>query len=188
MYSHARCIVVVVLFAVSSPLLLQAQEDHSNHAATPSIPIELLQRSVALRSGAGWVHEAVTTSSKEAQTFYDQGLTYIHSYVWIEAARSFYQAIRYDPRLALAYVGLSRAFSGLGISAAARAAVDQAVTLESSAGPRERRRIALRVRQLDAIADPSNSMKIAAYKEAIDDALTIDPGDVELWLLRGNAE
>lgn len=188
MYSHARCIVVIVLFVAASPLLLQAQEDHSNHAPPPSIPIELLKRPVALRLGAGSVHEAVTTSSKEAQAFYDQGLTYLHSYVWIEAARSFYQAIRYDPKLALAYVGLSRAFSGLGISAAARAAVDQAVTLETSAGPRERQRIALRVRQLDAIADPFNSMKFAAYKKAMDDALATDPGDVELWLLRGNAE
>src|SRR6185369_12412775 len=73
-------------------------------------------------------------------------------------------------------------------SGAARAAVDQAVTLETSAGPRERRRIALRVRQLDAIADLFNLVKITSYKKALDDALTTDPGDVELWLLRGNAE
>src|SRR5713226_6115991 len=138
MYSSARCIVVIVLFVAASPLLPQAQEDHSNHTPPPSIPIELLRRPVALRSGAGSVHEAVTTGSKEAQSFYDQGLTYLHSYVWIEAARSFYQALRYDSKLALAYVGLSRAFSGLGISAAARAAVDQALTVESGASSRER--------------------------------------------------
>ena len=188
MYSHPRCIVAIALLVAASPLLLQAQEDHSNHAPPPSIPIELLKRPVALRSGVGSVHEAMTTGSKEAQAFYDQGLAYLHSYVWIEAARSFYQSIRYDPKPALAYVGLSRAFSGLGISGAARAAVDQAVTLETSAGPRERRRIALRVRQLDAIADPFNLVKITSYKKALDDALTTDPGDVELWLLRGNAE
>ncbi len=188
MYSYARCIVVIALFIGASPLLLRAQEDHSNHAAPPSIPIELLKRPVPLRSGAGSVHETVTTGSKEAQAFYDQGLSYLHSYVWIEAARSFYQAMRYDPKIALEYVGLSRAFSGLGISAAARAAADQAATLENSAGPRERRRIALRLRQLDAIADPLNSTKFVSYKRALDDALTTDPGDVEVWLLRGNAE
>ncbi len=179
---------MIVLFVAASPLLPQAQEDHSNHTPPPSIPIELLRRPVALRSGAGSVHEAVTTGSKEAQSFYDQGLTYLHSYVWIEAARSFYQALRYDSKLALAYVGLSRAFSGLGISAAARAAVEQAATLETSVGLRGRQRIALRVRQLDAIADPFNSMKFADYKKAMDDALATDPADVELWLLRGNAE
>ena len=188
MYSNARGIVASVLFVAVSLLFVRAQEDHSNHALPPSIPIELLRRPVALRSGAGSVHEAVTTGSKEAQAFYDQGLGYLHSYVWIEAARSFYQALRYDSNLAPAYVGLSRAFSGLGISAAAVAAIDQAAMHDNTAGPRERRRIALRVRQLDAIADPLNSMKFAAYKKAVDDALAADPGDVELWLLRGNAE
>ena len=32
--------------------------------------------------------------SPEAQRFYDQGLAYLHNYVWIEAARSFHQALR----------------------------------------------------------------------------------------------
>jgi Tfp pilus assembly protein PilF len=188
MHLHSRCIVVIVLFVGASPLLLSAQEDHSNHPPPPSIPIELLKRPVTLRAGAGAVHETVTTRSKEAQAFYDQGLSYLHSYVWVEAARSFYQAMRYDPNVALAYVGLSRAFSGLGISSAARAAADQAATLENGAEPRERRRIALRLRQLEAIADPFNSAKFVAYKRALDDALATDPGDIQVWLLRGNAE
>ena len=165
-----------------------AQDDHSNHGAAPAIPVELLQRPVPLRTGVGSVHERITTSSKDAQAFYDQGLAYLHSYVWIEAARSFNQALRYDPKLAMAYVGLSRAFSGLGISGSARAALEGAVSLEVGTNPRERRRIALRVRQLDATADPYNSAKFAGYKTAIDDALALDPGDLELWLLRGNAE
>jgi tetratricopeptide (TPR) repeat protein len=188
MYSSVRRIVLIVLFVAAIQPVLRAQEEHSNHASAPSIPIELLKRPVGLRSGAGSVHEAVTTDSKQAQAFYDQGLTYLHSYVWIEAARSFYQALRYDSKLALAYVGLSRAFSGLGIGAAAVAAVEQAATRDNTAGPRERQRIALRVRQLDAMADPLNSMKFAAYKKVMDDALATDPADVELWLLRGNAE
>lgn len=188
MHSSLRFVTsLLVLLVASSLFRARAQDEHSNHAP-PSIPLELLQRPVVLRSGAGSVHEAVTTSSKEAQAFYDQGLTYLHSYVWIEAARSFYQALRYDSKLALAYVGLSRAFSGLGISGAARAAVDQALAVEGSASSRERRRIELRVRQLDAIANPFDSTKFADYKRAIDDALSIDPGDVELWSLRGNAE
>jgi len=183
-----RRIFVFILIVNSSPGLLRAQDEHSNHAPPPSIPIELLQRPVALRSGIGSVHEAVTTSSKDAQAFYDQGVTYLHSYVWIEAARSFYQALRYDSKLSMAYVGLSRAFSGLGVSSAARASIEQATLFEAGATARERRRIALRARQLDAIADPANSTKLSEYKKAMDDALAADPGDVELWLLRGNAE
>ena len=38
------------------------------------------------------------------------------------------------------------------------------------------------------MADLADASRHAAYKKAIDDALAIDIGDVELWLVRGNAE
>src|SRR5262249_19831559 len=111
-----------------------------------------------------------------------------HSYVWIEAARSFNQAIRLDSNMAMAYVGLSRAYSGLNSNSAALAAVDQAQSLAEKASPRERRRIHLRRLQLEAIAQPDDVAKFQQYKQAIDAALESDPKDPELWLLRGNAE
>src|SRR5262249_54049198 len=174
-----------ILLVTSMQLFAQ---EHVGHQPLPTIPIELLQRPVPLRKGIGSVHEAVSTKSIEAQAFYDQGLSYLHSYVWIEAARSFNQAVRSDSQLAMAYVGLSRAFSGLGVSGAAQAALDQALAFETRANSRERRRIALRGRQLHAMADPANTMKLEDYRRALDDALVIDSSDVELWLLRGNAE
>src|SRR5271169_6147983 len=79
------------------------------------IPAELLERPLPLRHGIGHAHEAVTTSSADAQAFYDQGLAYLHSYVWIEAARSFHQALRLDPKLAMAQLGLSYALGELGV-------------------------------------------------------------------------
>src|SRR5436309_2457529 len=51
----------------------------------------------------------VRTSSPECQAYFDQGLGYFYSYVWMEAARSFETATRYDPDCALAWWGLSRA-------------------------------------------------------------------------------
>src|SRR5712692_10647014 len=82
--------------------------------APPVPPLaSILQRAVPLRDGIGRANERVTTSSAEAQAFYDQGLAYLHSYVWVEAARSFNQALRHDGKLAMAYVGLSCAYSGL---------------------------------------------------------------------------
>src|SRR2546425_319740 len=51
----------------------------------------------------------VSTSSPECQAFFDQGLGYYYSYVWMEAARSFETATRHDPNCALAWWGLSRA-------------------------------------------------------------------------------
>jgi hypothetical protein len=122
---RARATSLFVLFSVAlapgagSP---QAQEDpHAACAAPPSyVPAELLERNLPLRTGIGNSHEAVTTTSKQAQVFYDQGLNYLESYVWIEASRSFRQALRIDPKLAMAQLGLSYVYSGLESADAAR--------------------------------------------------------------------
>src|SRR5262245_9574886 len=123
------------------------------------VPRDIIDKPVALRAGAGNAHEAVTTRSPEAQAFYDQGLSYLHGYVWIEAARSFRQALRLDPGLAMAWVGLSRVHSGLDDPEEARRALAQAETLLSRVSPREQRRIGLRAKQLDAMEDPWNPTK-----------------------------
>src|SRR5947209_463017 len=166
-----------------------AQEDpHAMHMNVGWVPREILERPVTLREGIGTIHEDVTTSSKEAQAFYDQGLAYLHSYVWIEAARSFNQALRIDPKLMMAYIGLSRVYSNLNDDVAARAALAQAQALSPNSTDSERRRITIRAKQLDAMAEPGNRQKHLDYKKAIDEALAADMNDAELWLLRGNAE
>jgi tetratricopeptide (TPR) repeat protein len=129
----------------------------------------------------------VSTPSAQAQKFYDQGESYLHSYVWIEAARSFHQALRVDPKLAMAYVGLSYAYSPMDYGAA-RDAIDQAEKLSRNVSERERARIQIRSRQLDAMLQPQNPDKMRAFREAIDQALAGDPTDVSLLLMRGNAE
>ena len=40
----------------------------------PAVPIELLTRAIGLRTGIGQSHDAVSTSSTEAQQFYDPKL------------------------------------------------------------------------------------------------------------------
>src|SRR5262245_58952437 len=166
-----------------------AQDDpHAACAGGGWVPRAILERPVGLRSGTGNAHELVTTSSADAQAFYDQGLDYLHGYVWIEAARSFRQALRVDPGLAMAWIGLSRVYSGLEDPQAAREALSKAQALAPRASAREQRRVALRARQLDAMDDAADATKHAAYKKALDGALALDVGDAELWLLRGNAE
>jgi tetratricopeptide (TPR) repeat protein len=176
-------------FLIAFATVASAQEDpHAACAMTGWVPREILDRPVVLKAGLGNAHEAVTTSSPEAQAFYDQGLNYLHGYVWIEAARSFQQALRADPGLAMAYVGLSRIYSGLDDPAAAAKALEKAQALAPKASERERRRIVIRARQLEALADLADTAKHIAYKKAIDDALAVDVADPELWLVRGNAE
>ncbi|HET9235226.1 MAG TPA: hypothetical protein VFP10_13910, partial [Candidatus Eisenbacteria bacterium] len=107
-------LIVAVLFVWTAPVFSQ-EDPHAGCAAPPAfVPAELLERPVALRNGVGNSHETVTTASKDAQALYDQALNYLESYVWIEASRSFHEALRRDPKLAMAYIGLSRVASGLG--------------------------------------------------------------------------
>jgi len=139
-----------------------------------------------LRTGIGVAHDAVKTSSEEAQKFYDQGLAYLHSYVWLEAARSFNQALRLDPALAMAHAGLTIAYTELSAPAEARAALERAQALATTA--HDRRHVELRALQMAAEAAPGDPSKLTAYRAALDRALSEFPDDDELWLQRGQAE
>ena len=180
--------VLAVLLAHSDRA--RAQDDpHAGCAAPPSyVPSKLLDRPVTLRTGVGNSHEAVTTTSKEAQAFYDQGVNYLESYVWIEASRSFHQALRLDPKLAMAYLGLSYVQSGLENPAGAKQYLASAKALAAGASDRERRRFDIREKQLAAIDDIKDTGLFLAYKKTIDEALAKDLEDARLWILRGNAE
>jgi tetratricopeptide (TPR) repeat protein len=172
---------LVLLFSTAS------SAQHSLHSV-PAIPQELLERPVTIRTGIGSVHDDAGTKSAEAQRFYDQGLAYLHNYVWIEAARSFHQALRSDANLALAQVGLSYAYIELNKPAQARQAITSAQTLAPKAGDHVKRHVEARVLQMaaeDAGGDPS---KLAAYRKSLDGAIAAFPADAEFLLLRGIAE
>lgn len=184
-----RCSSFALILLIASSAFAQ----HDSHSTSSDlvghfVPKEIIERPVPLRSGIGKVTHKTSSKSPEAQAYYDQGLAYLHSYVWIEAARSFNQALRIDPSLALAWVGLSRAYSGLDDSKAAGQAQGRAKALEDKVTDRERRWIEARTLQLDAMSDLENPAKRLAYVAALDQALEHDADDAELWTLRGNAD
>lgn len=161
------------------------------------MPQTLLERPLTLRTGIGRAHDAVVTTSADAQAFYDQGLAYLHAYVWIEAARSFHQALRSDPGLALAHVGLSYAYLEVNKPTEARQAIESAFALSATADKRglsaqasahERHHVEARRLQMAAEEAPRDTAKLAAYRKALDTALAAFPDDVELILKRGMAE
>ncbi|HEY7728679.1 MAG TPA: tetratricopeptide repeat protein, partial [Candidatus Eisenbacteria bacterium] len=179
----------VVLVLVSSRL--PAQSTHCEAPGGGTVDPAILERPVSLTRDIGRVSQRVTTRSPQAQAFYDQGLAYLHSYVWIEAARAFHQALRADPDCAMTWMGLARAEQGLERDVAARAAIDRARALAPNVTDLERRFILLRAAQMEAVAaagTPEESRRHAAYKEQIEGALAAYPDDAELWILRGNAE
>lgn len=195
---HRRRLLALLIIAASSFLLsipcwpqTSASANttscgHSHAAETPAIPIpeQLLQRPIALENGLGQSHHKVSTSSPEAQAYYDQGRAFLYSYDWIHAARSFREALRRDPNLALAYLGLSYAFSGLGEPDRADAMEGKALQLALNVSPFERLLVDLRLKQLKANRSDSNFKE---YIAALDAALENNPSNIDLLLMRGNA-
>jgi len=174
-----------LLFVLCHSLLLHGQ--HSPHSI-PSVPQQLLERSVPLRSGIGVVHDDAGTKSKEAQAFYDQGLAYLHSFVWIEAARSFHEALRHDSSLALAHVGLSYCYVELSKPAEAKKAIATAQTLSAKAADHVKRHVEARALQMAAEDAPRDASRLAAYRKSLDAAIAAFANDIELLLKRGMAE
>jgi tetratricopeptide (TPR) repeat protein len=160
---------------------------HASHRLAV-VPLEIVQRPVTLRTRKGRAHHAAVTSSKEAQALYDQGLAYLHSYVWIEAARSFNSALRADQNLALAHVGLSVAYTELSRAGDARKAIDAARARALNLSDHDRRHVDVRALQMLAEDAPGDAAKLTAYRVALDDAIRAFPKDVEFVLLRGMAE
>jgi tetratricopeptide (TPR) repeat protein len=186
---RAFVLFLAALWMPAAGAVLAQDDPHAACAAPPSyVPVELLERPVPLRPGVGNSRETVTSKSAEAQAFYDQGLNYLESYMWIEASRSFHQALRLDPAMAMAHLGLSYVHSGLENPEAARLWLDGAKKLAAQASDRERRRLDIREKQLAAMADIKDAGLFLAYKKALDEALAKDMDDAALWLLRGTAE
>jgi len=74
-------------------------------ALAPTLPAKLM-------TGMGTVHLPITTSSPEAQKFFDQGLAQMHSFWAREAERSFLQAAALDPAAPMPQWGIAMVAAG----------------------------------------------------------------------------
>src|SRR5580765_695665 len=127
------------MWLVLAAAVFALQQAHG-HQAPPasSALVEVAKRAPVVRAGIGEAHDTIGTTSKEAQAQYDRGLAYLHSYWWLEAARCFNQALRLDPRLAIAHAQLSLAYTELNASAASRESLSQARALASRVSDHDR--------------------------------------------------
>ncbi|MBX2922766.1 MAG: hypothetical protein KF746_11280 [Chitinophagaceae bacterium] len=73
----------------------------------PSFDPAKLNNDAPLLKGLGNFHYKVSTRSKKAQQYFNQGFALMYGFNHGEAARSFLTAIRYDSTLAMAYWGLA---------------------------------------------------------------------------------
>src|SRR5207237_360181 len=134
--ARVAAIGTIVLCSVSTSSVTGSSSQSGSRVGERS-PGDIVAAPGPLREGVGVVQEQGTTSSAQANAFYNQGVAYLHSFVWIEAARSFNQALRLDRNFAMAELGLSYALGELGLSAEARTASARAQRANTLLTPRE---------------------------------------------------
>ena len=141
-------------------------------------------------SGLGDYHYDVTTSSEDAQAFFDQGLRLTYGFNHAEAIRAFQEASRLDPSFAMAYWGQALAL-GPNINdpmpherqLKALAAINKAKELSSSVSEKERDFIeALAVRYTDD-ENAERAELDNAYAEAMRKLWKKYPSDPEVGTL-----
>jgi tetratricopeptide (TPR) repeat protein len=187
----ALALPLMALAACTGPAAPVAVDDPSvGHLA--DLPTELIERLLPLVEGVGRVDRPHSTPSPEAGRLHDQGLAYLAGFAWLSAARSFHTALDLDPDLAVAHVGLARAYVGLESVADARRELEAAVAAAERRppSPAEHRWIELARLQVDAVAAHGDDGRrlFERYREALDAALAETPDDPDLLVLRGNAE
>jgi tetratricopeptide (TPR) repeat protein len=167
---------------------LSFAQQHASHGqpATPAPP--------TLMTGLGSLQHPVSTSNPEAQKFFDQGLRLTFAFNHAEAARSFQQAAKLDPRLAMAFWGVAEAVgpnyndpAGPDRFKQAHEAIQKASDLAAGASPSEKAYIAAMALRFPA--DPKADMRLAAerYRNAMGDLVKQFPDDLDAATLFAEA-
>jgi len=123
-----------------------------------------------LFDGLGDFHRKATTSSAQAQKFFDQGMRFLWAFNHDESTRSFAKAAELDPRCAICYWGVALTVGpnyNLPMVAEPRAkvaweALEQAGKYSSQASPAEQAQIAALTKRYEGpkVLDPSSEMPV----------------------------
>jgi len=81
------------------------------------VPVGTAEAGPPLFDNLGSLHHPISTTSEQAQRYFDQGLRWTYAFNHEEAVRSFEEAARLDPNAAMAYWGMALAL-GPNINAA----------------------------------------------------------------------
>lgn len=126
----------VYLFLMVPLAAFAAVNCHKGHAARDYKMTEM--PAPPRMTGIGDSHLAITTRSREAQAYFDQGLNLLHCFWDFEAYRAFKEAARLDPAAAMAYWGIARAVEDYpAMEDIKKAALDKAKALMEKASDHE---------------------------------------------------
>lgn len=141
--------------------------------------------------GYGGYHRAITTDSKEAQRWFDQGLQLLYGFNHDEAIRSFEAAATLDPEAAMAHWGVAYAHGlhinnpamGAAASEAAFRASRRALAQLDDETPAERALVeALQARYVWPVPEDRKPLD-EAYAERMERAFALHPGDADVGAL-----
>lgn len=171
-------ILIAALSLAGSTVLAQ----HSDHGHKP----EPKPAATARVAGMGSHHHPVSTTNKEAQAFFDQGLSYVYAFNHDEAIRSFKRAAELDPNMAMAYWGIALALGpniNLDVDPerekAAYDAAQKALALSKNAPENERAYIEALVKRY-SIAPNADLKNLAVdYKNAMGELVKRFPDDLD---------
>lgn len=135
----------LVLAALAWTSAATGQHNEHDPRALATNPLDAGAQIAPLLSGLGENHFAITTSSDEAQVFFDQGLKLTYAFNHQEALRSFKEAVRCDPDAAMAYWGWALVLGPNlnlpmqpDVVAQAHEAIQKAVSLKDNVSVKER--------------------------------------------------
>jgi Tfp pilus assembly protein PilF len=131
------------------------------------------------------VRYKISTASNGCQAYFDQGLGYFYSYVWLEASRSFETAIYHDPECPMAWWGLYRALERYGKRDLATRALLRANELKERASERERQLIWASMQETGQAPNVGDAeARKRAAVATLDNLLAVHDEDEEAWYFR----
>jgi len=141
-----------------------------------------------LSTTLGPLTRPVTTTSPEAQAFFDQGVQLLYAFTTQDAARSFREAQKRDPNCAMCYLGEAWAWGPYlngsmapGSAPRAYAAIQNAVRLRGGATPVERALIdAMAVRYEPTFDGAARARLDTLYSRALEQVWAQYPTDLEV--------
>ncbi len=186
-----------LLLASASLLLVGLRVSGTAAQATP--PTSVQQRYTApieiFKTGLGTFTKPISTASKEAQAFFDQGFQMMYSFAKPEAVRSFRESWKRDANCAICYWGEAWALGSYlnapmtsDESPLAFAAAQKAVSLRDRATPKERALIdAIAIRYVEKFTAAGRVEQDRAYADAMKKVAEQFPDDLEIVTLYADA-
>jgi tetratricopeptide (TPR) repeat protein len=188
-----RAAAVCLCCLIAGSTVSWAQESHLD--APGEIPKYVKDPIPLFTTGLGPFHRPISSKSKEAQAFFDQGFQMMYAFARLDAVRSFREAWKRDPECAICYWGEGWAWGSYlngpmsaDQSPFAYAATQKAISLRDKATPNERAFIdALSVRYVKNFDVKTRKEQDQAYADAMKKLAEQFPDDLDAVTLYGDA-